>query len=331
MKDELELLFKKAMKKSISNAIDQVKNNNRVNATEQLIYIVNLYLKNIGLGDEMAIRLEKSLQKRRLFHEDSVLYLLVRTLMGEVSNFDNVKHVFIDESQDYGLLQLYVIKNIYQKRSFTLLADVWQAIHPSTGIKTYDEYEWIFGNDLEKMTIFRGYRSSGPINALAFKLMEKFNAQITEGYSYYVRTGKTPQYIITKNITETIVKTLRKTQHFNIIGVLTDCDEDAQSLYKAIGAIVDVQLITNPLNEMKNKIVIMPIILSKGLEFDAVILCRCMKNIENDEQQLRKNYVACTRALHELYIVEDNQMPNVLRDCIPLLDIKDERGGIKDD
>ena len=117
MKDELELLIKKAMKKILSDATDQIKNINRVDAIEQLKNIVILYSQNIGLNKELITELEKSLQKRYMLYEDAMLYLLIRLLMGEISPFDNVKHVLIDESQDYSLLQLYVAKIIYPKSS----------------------------------------------------------------------------------------------------------------------------------------------------------------------------------------------------------------------
>jgi hypothetical protein len=56
--------------------------------------------------------------------------------------------------------------------------------------------------------------------------------------------------------------------------------------------------------EISGKQVILPLILSKGLEVDAVILYRCMDRLRNTESFERKMYLACTRALHELYLID---------------------------
>ena len=128
----------------------------------------------------MCDKFREDLENGYLCYEDALFYLLVRIYMGEVSAFGKVLHVLIDEAQDYSLLQLAVLKHLYPQSSFTLLADVCQAISPETTIASYDEFDVVFGEELEKLPLLKSYRSSGNINALAFHLMDKFQPYLHE-------------------------------------------------------------------------------------------------------------------------------------------------------
>lgn len=64
-------------------------------------------------------------------------------------------HVLVDEAQDYHLLQFEILKQLYPKSSFTLLADVCQAISPMTTIHAYEDFEVVFGSDLEQLPLLK--------------------------------------------------------------------------------------------------------------------------------------------------------------------------------
>ena len=75
---------------------------------------------------------------------------------------------------------------------------------------------------------------------------------------------------------------------------------------------------------MTARIIVMPLILSKGLEFDAVLVCDFLKGYQkkNQADQIEETahlaagmYLACTRALHELYFMEEQGLPEGLQDC----------------
>lgn len=76
-----------------------------------------------------------------------------------------------------------------------------------------------------------------------------------------------------------------------------------------------------PYDEITGRIVIIPLLLSKGLEFDGVITCSLLEENQEEEQRLRKLYLACTRALHELYIIETKELPKELADCKAYLEL----------
>ena len=85
-----------------------------------------------------------------------------------------------------------------------------------------------------------------------------------------------------------------------------------------------VQRITKSTEEMKARILIMPLVLTKGLEYDAVLVCGRIKSSHGRKaltQQAGELYLACTRALHELVFVEEMELPDDYKDCEEYLQI----------
>ncbi len=310
---ELEILFIKARKHAVQEAVDVLREKNMPDAGELLPHILETHDTTSFAG--MAECLRKHLEKGVLWYEDALLYLLVRIYMGEVPVFENVLHVLIDEAQDYHVLQLTILKMLYPKSSFTLLADVCQAISPDTTIQNYDAFSWVFGDKLESIPLLKSYRSSGPINALAFHLMNKFQPDYAKTYSYFQREGKLPEYIVSSDTCATVLRKLEKLHDYNAIGIITEDERAAVNLYQKLYlSEAQVQLITKPYDEMKERIIIMPLILTKGLEFDAVLVCGVVR-------EASQMYLACTRALHELYFIEKEGFPKEFDRCNKLMEL----------
>lgn len=320
---ELEVLFLKEKKQAVQEAIQRLLRRNELNAELQLLRImegfVKKYEREFPNVSDMAERLKCDLEKKRLWYEDGLLYLLVRIYMKEISSFQNVLHVLVDEAQDYHLLHFAILKQLYPKSSFTLLADVCQAISPVTATYIYDDFEDVFGNGLERLPLLKSYRSSGPINALAFCLMGKFREEYATKYSFFQREGKMPEYFWTQEQWEVVRQKTDEWKHYNLIGIITEDEAFAESVYRKLrNKGESVQRITKSYEEMNARILIMPLILSKGLEFDAVLVCGCISagNKGKSLQQLAGElYLAGTRALHELVFVEETNFPEELKDC----------------
>ncbi len=323
---ELEVLFIKTRKRVITDAAENIKEKNLLDAGEQMKRIMNAYVSQCTPDSVTAKRMSDSFQQdlenRRLHYEDALLYLYVRVLMGEVAPFQNVLHVLIDEAQDYHVLPLTILKLLYPKSSFTLLADVCQAISPGTTIQNYEEFEWVFGDDLEKLPLLKSYRSSGAINELAFSLMGKFQKEYAQTYSYFQREGKKPQYIISENTGQTILKKLEELKHYNMVGIITEDEKTAVKLHQKLQKCgTRVQLITKPYDEMQEKVIVMPLIFTKGLEFDAVIVSGFIGETLDINKLTSRMYLACTRALHELCFVEKRQLPEEIKECNKFMEL----------
>ena len=143
-----------------------------------------------------------------------------------------------------------------------------------------------------------------------------------------------PTYVISSHMQDSICRKLRELKQYNMIGILTSDEVSANRVYQWLQTFEEpVQLINKPNDEMQARIIVMPLVLSKGLEFDAVLMCNFLEEWENAKQKncvektmhtSAKLYLACTRALHELYVVEKQELPTFLQDCKKYLEIVEE-------
>ena len=322
--EEVKGLYKKTMLTYIESAQTEIIRLNGLEPQKQLPAVLSNYLHQLGEEDEETVMLlDSSLQRGKLLYEDALFYLLIKVLMGKVAPYPGIYHTVIDESQDYNLIQLYIIKYLFPRSSFTLLGDIYQTINSVTTIQKYADYERIFRSDLIQIGLRKCYRSSSDINALAFGLINGTDQPIPEDYSYFERTVRKPQYIMCRDMFSCIVPILEQLEKYKSVAVIVNSDEDAFAVKSHLPESKEAQLIISPADEMKDRLVIIPLLLAKGLEFDAVILFNCIYANEKNAHIRRRVYLGCTRALHELYFVERDALPDSLQECEKYMDIKD--------
>lgn len=242
------------------------------------------------------------LERGRLFYEDFLLINYVRVLLGGIKPLENISHVVVDEAQDYSPVQLRIIKKLYTKSRFTIMADVNQSINADISITKSEDFLNIFGDKIQRVKLNKSYRSTAPINAFAFDILG-----IHDPGLYIDRDGKKPECIEVPHQEEakgTVIKILENLPQDKSVGILT-CDADsAWDIKRLLGtkSVRPIQYILAPDKTLEEKIVVMPIMLAKGLEFDVVIVWD-----DKGKQYFKENknlkYLMATRALHELYFV----------------------------
>ena len=320
--EEVNGLYHKILMTYLQSAREELIRRNRLDARTQAAEILSDYLHQTGEDQEEASLLSLAIDRGKLLYEDALFYLLVRVLMGETAPFPTIFHTVIDESQDYNPLQLYILKCLFPKSSFTLLGDNYQTVNSVTTMQKYEDYETIFGSDLMQIRLSKCYRSSSDINALAFRLIDEPGHPVAEEYSYFERQVRKPQYMICGDLFSCLVPLLEQLEQYTSVAVIVDSEEDALAVKAHLQEYGSAQLILSPADELKGRLVILPLLLAKGLEFDAVILFNCIYANEKNAHIRRKIYLGCTRALHELYFVERAPLPDSLQECSPYLEIK---------
>lgn len=132
---------------------------------------------------------------------------------------------------------------------------------------------------------------------------------------------KKPLYVVCKDLFSCLVPILEGLKKYRSAAVIVNSDEEALAAKAYLEKEMEVQLIISPEDEMRGRIVVIPLILAKGLEFDAVILLGLIyANIDNPHLR-RRVYLGCTRALHELYFAEKDALPDALRECAPYMEV----------
>lgn len=273
---------------------------------EFYLYLLKKYTKDTT--PEIAHYTRNQIRRGKLCYEDMLVVSFLRILLGAIKPMSEISHVVVDEAQDYNLLQLQIIRTLYPKAHFTILADANQAIHPLTSTTDMEKMVEIFSTQIgiKRVELSKSYRSTAPINKFAFDIIGIHNPDL-----YVERDGKAPECRVCKNQKQKIVKLLKEIPEDKSVAILTADLDSARLVQQKMGTIVSkterpIQYLLKANQYLEEKIVVMPIMLAKGLEFDVVIVWD-----DRDEAYWEENknlkYLMCTRALHELYFVVEEK------------------------
>ncbi|MDF2532308.1 MAG: helicase [Clostridia bacterium] len=254
------------------------------------------------------------LNNNRLYYEDIAPYLYFKGMLEGTLHIADIRHVVIDEAQDYSYLQYQIIKRLFKYASFTILGDVNQAINSYMRTSDYHEASEIFADyGANIMTLNKSYRSTKEI----WQLSEHVLASCSNKQPIN-RSGEKPQLVHINNKNEMnqyVVKKLQKLseQGMKSIAVICKTAKQCEEVHRSIKKDLKmVNLITSESARLTAGTCIIPCYLSKGLEFDAVIIYDASKDSYEGEEQRKLMYTMCTRALHRLIILYHGEPTTLL-------------------
>ena len=260
---------------------------------------------------EAAEYTQKSEMERKIAYEDIAPMLLLNGHYRGFESFGDISHAVIDEAQDYSLLHYEYIKNCLPENcTMTIVGDLNQAINPSLNLRDYDGLEAIFPARIKRMELNRSYRSSMEITDFASGILRN-NVRIDN----VRRTGTKPKIATTQKgkqasvITDVLHRLAGK--EYNNIAILCRTRRDSEELFRQLEPGVKVKLLSDG-SQITQGILVLPVQLAKGLEFDAVVLHDGGQAYYDREEERTLLYTACTRALHELYICYSGQASPLL-------------------
>ena len=245
----------------------------------------------------------EAIENKIVYYEDIAPLLLLNGLLYGFPNMHGIKHVIIDEVQDYTPVHLEIFKRLFDCCNMTLLGDPNQAISPVTNpcsIKTVID---ILESDASTaVQLSKSYRSTRQIAEFCKNLICGENVA-----DYVNRDGELPEVIcgsnqkamydlIAENINELKVKGAKS------IAIITRTEIDCRVAYESLAELVGIRLITAEKQEFFTGTVIIPSYLSKGLEFDAVLVLCMDPTMYEKQEETRLIYTVCTRALNKLQI-----------------------------
>ena len=254
---------------------------------------------------------KKNIKSKKVEYEDlAPLFYIQNRFWGNINNL-KLEHIVIDEAQDLGEFQFYNFKEIVKPNmSMTILGDISQGIYSYKGINNWNKLNQIvFDNKASIEYLKESYRTSMEImneaNTIINKIVDNENiilAQPIERHGDKVEHWKFDSEDSKISKIYEIIKTHLEAGHINIAVITKDFDESIELHKKLTNYEVDIKLISENLDKYTGGTIIIPSYLSKGLEFDSVIISDSNKYSENilDTKLL---YVACTRAMHTLDII----------------------------
>ncbi len=221
---------------------------------------------------------------------------------------DEFSQIIIDEAQDFGEMVYYVLKALTPDCYFTIMGDVSQNIRYETGMNDWEGLkEALFETENDSFYLLsKSYRNTIEISEYAGKVLKK-TSQESYRIQPVIRHGKEVS-IFTVNphqLNDLLIQTVTQIQkkEFETIAVICRNDSDAQEVRHILGIQDQTQ------NAFHNGIMVLPVYQTKGLEFDCVILWKPDQiHYGENPREAKLLYVAITRALHELYLIGDNEL-----------------------
>lgn len=217
-------------------------------------------------------------------------------------------HIVIDEAQDYSPLQLAVLMRRQRVPSMTVLGDLQQGIHDYAGVRRWEELMELFGEEeTAYYELDRSYRSTMEIIEFANRILAGLDGGVKPARPVFrsgdpVETAALGERSRADAVAETL-KAWRSRQELGTIAVLCRTAEASARLQAELRERgVEAALLTADQQAYGGGLTVVPIYLSKGLEFDAVLIP------DADEEaygpgDAKLLYVGCTRALHRLKLL----------------------------
>lgn len=241
-------------------------------------------------------------------YEDITPIIYIRASMEGFRNYSNVRHILIDEAQDYSPLFYEIIKKSFSSASITIMGDLNQRIDKHSNVKNKEDILGVFQN-IKTVALTKCYRSTYNITNFTKDILDTH-----EPIEAVDRKGDNPTIHITNdNLELNITNIINEMKAKNYTSIAVICKNKANSEYiynKLKKKDPSVNIIDSDTSEFKLGINVISSYLAKGLEFDGVIVA----DGENYLFDLDKNlfYTVCTRALHELHVFSTKPLDPVL-------------------
>ncbi|MCW4149616.1 AAA family ATPase [Halomonas sp. 18H] len=240
----------------------------------------------------------KPASRGRLEYADvfPLIYLKMR-LEGVHSSWRSVKHLLIDEMQDYTPVQYAVIGRLFSCKK-TILGDAFQSVNPYSASQA-DEIRRVM-RQARCVTLNKSYRSSLQITRFAQRIspnpeLEAIERHDEEPRVIPCRTRKDQMATI-----DALVQDFEQGEH-NTLGIICKTQKQARKVFEALdGRFERLQLLGEHSQAFGRGIIACTAHMAKGLEFDRVIVPDASASHYTSDMDRNLLYVACTRAMHRL-------------------------------
>ena len=244
----------------------------------------------------------------KICYEDILPILYLQVYFYGCNTYNNIKHLVIDEMQDYTIFQYAILDRIFGCKK-TILGDRYQVLFYNPEETVVDVLTKIFAKrngqgGYELMELSESYRSTAEITEFCNNILgdEGIGGNTVE------RHGRVPEEIQCGSLDEAVEFINDKLSYgdmdaYDNIAILTNDEADAYEVYRQLSEYTEVTLITNQSVVYSGGVVVLPKFLAKGMEFDAVYVMTD-GTYKNSMVTRHTHYIACTRALHELYVID---------------------------
>lgn len=328
VRDRSDLLLGTRLEQVESRVLDNlgssVRKNERAAVSERLQQFTRLdlvqlyrrfweddrYFQNTALDDSLtqnlpAIRRRtlNDLHNGRLGYDDAILLLYIHLKIYGSRTYRSIRQIIIDEAQDYYPLQYDIFHLLFPNAKATILGDINQSLTRRVDSDFYDQVQQSLAiENTVRYTLNKSFRCSTEI--LRFGLQFLSEAPSIESFN---RSGEAVALNTCADfaaLCDTIVAEVEacRAKGYESICLITKSEAACQRLHRALRDRITVHQLRSHDDTLQGTL-IMPVSLTKGLEFDAVLLCDADATTYRDAEDASLLYVIATRALHRLAIL----------------------------
>lgn len=258
----------------------------------------------------------KNLDSDQLEYDDAIalafLQLNVRDNIHD--EYEGIRQVIIDEAQDYYPIHFEILNLLFPKSRYTVLGDINQTIEKNEDMSLYEQFIRILNRkNSTLLTMDKSFRCTNEILEYSKNFLDrdfKINSFSRKGDKPVVHIAPDLKRLDDIMLTEIIVC---REKGYRSIGLVCKTEEDALVLFGRLKDKLDIQLIKSSGKADLTGTFIIPVYLSKGLEFDAVLICDADKEHYSSRDDKNLLYISCTRALHRLSLFYTGEISPLLQ------------------
>ncbi|GAF66755.1 ATP-dependent DNA helicase replicase [Bacillus sp. TS-2] len=257
------------------------------------------------LWDQICQSTIDQINAHKLNYEDATPFLLLKEMILGFQTNRSIKHIVIDEAQDYSPFQFEFLKRLFPAARMTVLGDFNQAIFTNAQVSSdFKTLSNLYGPEQTALIeLTRSYRSTKPIIEFTRRLVANGKDIIP-----FNRNGDQPVLSLIQSFDEQLEAITSKViqwqeQGYQSIAIICKSAEESLKAFQALSHIQDIKLLKSSSLEYEQGIVIVPSYLSKGIEFDAVIVFDASNEVYGEESLRRLFYTVCTRAMHQIHLL----------------------------
>jgi DNA helicase-2/ATP-dependent DNA helicase PcrA len=252
---------------------------------------------------EVARRTGERMAAGEIPYEDAVAMLYLQETLSGWQVYHGIRHVVIDEAQDYTPFHFELIRRMFPRSKLTLLGDWNQAIFPHSIEPNYRSVQEMFKEGESHLyRLYKSYRSTREIVEFTQAIVpegERIEAFSRHGERPALRQAGSQAELI--ELVEEAIGRLKEAGYTSI-AVICRTAEESLLAHQQLSGDLQAALVTKDTRTYRSGLLVLPAYLAKGLEFDAVLVWNAGADVYRHESERRLFYTACTRAMHHLQL-----------------------------
>ena len=258
---------------------------------------------------------ELEMHRLEMMHAAPLMYL--RDLLMGTGQNHSFKYVFVDEMQDYSVAMMIYLRHAFPGAKFTVLGDSEQALFKPLELSEQlleRLSKTLVAKHPNLISLRRSYRSTKEITDFAKALLPDGDRIMS-----FTRHGQRPALLVRSSVNaveQALQDSVEKYyEQYETVAVLTKNQEQAQQAYRQLRRqFSNVYLLDMNDTELPSGILVLPVYLAKGLEFDSVIAYDVSQANLKGTDEIGMLYTMATRAMHDLTMISNGQVSTAINE-----------------